>query len=111
MLLKMLSLGHGFVARESESNRLFKKRVSFESAMILDTSRLPATAYLIRNTLGNNPVRAPGDRTMPNAAALFRSARVFAGRFVPGLQVAGSSYPYPCLARTLRLVRILLTSG
>lgn len=81
--------------------------------MILDTSRLPGTACLISNTPGrrNNQVRAQGDRMMPNAAALFRSARVFAGRFVPGLQVAESFCPYPCLARTLRLVRILLTSG
>lgn len=82
--------------------------------MILDARKLAATVDSISKTPGHrsNPGRAQGDRTMPNAGALFRSARVFAGQLVPGLRVAGeSSFPYPCLDRTLRSVRILLTSG
>lgn len=73
------------------------------------------SARLVSNTPGRhrkNSVQAQGARTMPNAVALFPVARVFAGPLVPGLLVAeASSCPFPCLARRLQSVRILLTSG
>lgn len=59
-----------------------------------------------------NSEQAQGARTMLNAVALSSAARVSAGLLVADLPAAEvSSFPFPCLARRPRSVRIHLTSG